>query len=350
MNNKRIIAVHLLNDFSGSPLVFREAISAYAAKGYEVILYTASPSGKGFLSHLPGVENRSLPYRWYSNKWLTLFSFLLVQGLLFFRLLFTCRKDDIVYINTLLPFGAALAAACRGARVWYHVHEISLKPALLKKFLLLVAEYSARRVIFVSGYLSGQFSFKRPASEVIYNKLPAIFEKRARTFLQQYTLRAERPFSILMLCSLKEYKGVYEFVYCARQLPRYRFMLVLNAGADEVERFRKQSKAPSNCEIYAAQHDTHQFYQQADLVVNFSLPHLWVETFGMTVLEAHAYHLPVIVPPVGGPAELLQLGVKGICCDARNREDLLKALRQMETFCTGRNLIPQGGTMQEEIA
>jgi glycosyltransferase involved in cell wall biosynthesis len=48
-----------------------------------------------------------------------------------------------------------------------------------------------------------------------------------------------------------------------------------------------------------------------------------VETFGLTILEAMAFGIPVIVPPVGGPIELVEDGVQGFHIDSRNL-DLLK--------------------------
>ena len=36
-----------------------------------------------------------------------------------------------------------------------------------------------------------------------------------------------------------------------------------------------------------------------------SRPQEWVETFGLTLLEAMSFGVPVIAPPLGGPVELL---------------------------------------------
>lgn len=57
------------------------------------------------------------------------------------------------------------------------------------------------------------------------------------------------------------------------------------------------------------------FYARASLVLNLTNPRLAIETFGLTPLEAMAAGLPVIVPPVGGIAELVQAGVNGYCID-----------------------------------
>src|SRR5439155_20866392 len=114
---QRIIAIHLLNDFSGSPFVLRQSLQALVKTGYSVEIFTATPGGKGFLSDIEGVKENVLFYKWNKNRWITLALFLFSQGSLFTRLLFRLRRNDIVYINSLLPFGSALAARVRGCKV-----------------------------------------------------------------------------------------------------------------------------------------------------------------------------------------------------------------------------------------
>jgi L-malate glycosyltransferase len=150
---RKILAVHLLNDFSGSPFVFRQAIESLVDTGEDVVLFTATPSGNGFLSNIKDVYYVNLFYKWNKNKWLTLMYFFIAQMSIFFKVVFNARRNDVVYINSILPFGAALAAKIRGARVLYHVHEVSVKPASLKNFLLGVVQKTADRCIYVSQYV-----------------------------------------------------------------------------------------------------------------------------------------------------------------------------------------------------
>ena len=78
------------------------------------------------------------------------------------------------------------------------------------------------------------------------------------------------------------------------------------------------------------------FYAEASAVLNLSRVDLWVETFGLTLLEAMWFGVPVIVPPVGGPAELVSDGVQGFLVDSRDgpllRERLLR-LADDEALC-----------------
>lgn len=65
------------------------------------------------------------------------------------------------------------------------------------------------------------------------------------------------------------------------------------------------------------------------MVLNLSDTKLWVETFGLTVLEAMAYGLPTIVPPVGGVVELVEEGKNGFLIDSKNVKLISEKLNQM---------------------
>lgn len=325
MKTKRILAVHLLNDFSGSPFVLSQSLRLLIREGYAVELFTATPSGNGFLSGISGLKSHRLFYRWHKNRWLTLLFFLYSQAALFFRLLVYTRRSDLVYINSLLPFGAALAAKLRGCKIIYHIHEVSVQPPLLKRFLLEVANRTASRGLFVSEDLRKRTVFRKPA-RVVYNALPDEFVAKA---LCQPGKKPSTPFTILMACSLKKYKGVHEFVACAGRLSGFRFVLVLNASPAAIRDFFRKLSMPSNLELVPAQQDLHPYYQASDVVMNLSRPGEWVETFGMTVLEAMYYRKPVIVPPVGGVIELVTDEVEGYRVDSASLDELCNRLEML---------------------
>jgi glycosyltransferase involved in cell wall biosynthesis len=311
-------AVHLLNDLSGSPLVFAMELESRVKKGEHVTLYTSE--GPGFLSNIPGITYKTLPYRWSPSALRTLWAFVTVQLYLFVHLVRRVKKNDVVYVNTLLPFGALLAGRVNGAQVIQHLHEVSVRPALLMKLLCWVSEHCCNEQIFVSDYLRGCFSFRKPSQRVVHNRLPEAFEAQAKQC--DGSQRDPQRYKVLMLCSLKAYKGVYVMAELARRLPQVEFNLLLNASDDERTRFVHEVKPGSNLILHPATRNTHPFYAQADMVVNLSLPDQWIETFGMTLLEARAYGLPVIAPPVGGPAEIVIPGVHGWLISAYDTEQL----------------------------
>lgn len=324
----RIIAVHLLNDRSGSPLVLRQSLEVLRDAGYAIDLLTATPGEPGFLSNLLGITTHPLAYRWSTSQWRTLLNFALVQWLVFWKVLRLASPGSVVYVNSLLPAGAALAARCRGAKVVYHLHEVSLRPAPLRHLLCLVASRTAHRALCVSGHVRTALGLPIAGQAVVYNSLHYDFMRRA---LAAAPYQPAAPFTVLMACSLRDYKGVPEFVSLARTLPDFRFELVLNAAPAAVAAFAAQHSLPANLTLFPATADMHPHYQRAAVVVNFSRPDEWVETFGMTVLEGLAYGRPVIVPPVGGVAEVNQHPRTGFALNGRDLPALQQALELLHT-------------------
>lgn len=315
----RIVAIHLLNDFSGSPLVLSTVLKGMREENIPVSLF-CSAGGEGFLSDLD-VDYQHFAYRWKNNRWIRLLVYLWSQCILFFKLFQFARQDVVIYVNTLLPFGAALAGRLMGKQVIYHLHETSVRPALLKVFLKKVVQYTANKVIFVSQYLAEEEAIPTVDSVVVHNCLSSQFTQASQLHL---TTKADagRNFTILMLCSLKGYKGVDTFVSLARRFPQFSFELVLNADITAIEQYFDPHPLPANLTLFPAQSNVHPFYQRADLVLNLSNPYEWIETFGMTILEAMHYAKPCIAPPVGGPAELVHHNIEGYLVDPKQMEQL----------------------------
>lgn len=318
----KIIFIHLYNDRSGSPKVLSDVINAYRtnAENYEVI---TSANANGFLTPYETSSN-VLFYKRSENKALTLLYFFISQIHLFFLCLRYRKQNVIFYVNTMMPFSAGIAGRLLGKKVIFHVHETSLKPKLLKIFLRYVIEKTATKVIFVSKYLSEAERFIKPEQSVIYNAI----ENQALNKDEQIQQVNNQNFKILMVCSLKEYKGVKEFISLSRKLSGMNFILVLNADKLEIDAIFHDWKIqlPSNILIYPRQSNLVEFYLDSSVVLNLSRPDVWVETFGLTVVEAMSFSKPVIVPPVGGPAEIVRNGIEGYCISCYELEAIKEKL------------------------
>jgi L-malate glycosyltransferase len=328
----RIFAFHLLNDYSGSPKVLNQLLKGWQQKGADITMVTCS-GREGFLSDIPGIRYHFYWYRWAANPFVRLFNLVLSQLLLFVKLLFVVRKNDLIYINTVLPFGAAFLGKLKGCRIIYHVHETTMKPAVLKRFLFGMVKWAATDVVYVSNFLAEQEPMPGKKIHVLYNAIETQFLTQAR-FGRKQQLPTQK--MVLMVCSLKTYKGVNEFVDLASRHPKYLFTLVVNAKQQEIDDFWSQSQLPNNLKVFPTQTNLHPFYANADVVLNLSNPQSWVETFGLTIIEGMAYGLPAIVPPVGGIAELVVEGVNGFKVDCRNSDllssKLTEVLENEETY------------------
>src|SRR3954452_19838771 len=175
-----VVCVHLLNDFSGSPRVLADAIAALRRAGAEVDLFTSDTDG--CLSNTDARTTR-FRYRRSKRKWLTLVRFAIAQADLTWLLVRRYRGTRVViYVNTLLPFGGAVAGKLIGARVVYHVHETSLRPRWLKAFLSFVARTCATRHVFVSKFVLDAEGFASGDNWCVYNAVPNALAEDAASF------------------------------------------------------------------------------------------------------------------------------------------------------------------------
>jgi glycosyltransferase involved in cell wall biosynthesis len=135
-----------------------------------------------------------------------------------------------------------------------------------------------------------------------------------------------------MLASLRDYKGIPEFLELARRL-RFRddicFHLVANASAATAADYLAGRHVPHNVRIHPETASPEDHYRRASLVLNLSRPDQWQETFGLTVVEAMAFGIPVIVPPVGGPAEIVVDGREGLHIDCRSLDTLASTVETL---------------------
>jgi glycosyltransferase involved in cell wall biosynthesis len=116
-----------------------------------------------------------------------------------------------------------------------------------------------------------------------------------------------------MLSTLRDYKGIPEFIELARTFvdsEEIQFKLVANDDSESVAAYiSKYTTLPKNLVVLPQTADLAPIYREANLVVNFSRQEEWIETFGLTLLEAMMFGVPVIAPPVGGPVEVLGEGL-----------------------------------------
>ena len=323
----KIVFIHLLNDYSGSPLVLSNVIKGMQQKGHQCDVIT-SANNDGFLTGIDNVSYNFFDYKWNENKFLRLIIYLWSQVVVFFKILKYRNQNAIIYVNTFLSFGASLGAKLIRKKVIYHIHEVSIKPKLLKRFLRWIAKNTSDQNIYVSKYLEKNEGFPEIEEATVYNALSIYFKSKADNYLKNRKNNAQ--FTVLMLCSLKDYKGVKEFVKIAKQLSDIKFELVVNASQSAVKVYFDSIEIPNNLAIFSSQSDVHKFYQKAHLVVNLSHPEQWIETFGMTLLEGMYYGLPCIAPPVGGPAEIVEHRKDGFLIDQRNLNKIVDCIRNLQ--------------------
>ncbi len=319
------MACHLLDDRSGS--VRMMIMSANALKQKHSLLVYCGSGGFGLLASAKAPMIK-YPYRRSQYRIITLVNYIFSQIALFLKLFCNPNipRNAIIWVNTLLPFGAALYGWLTARKVIYHVHEESLTPITLRRILCGIANLTATKLIYVSNTHLQRFPISPSKSFVVYNALNDEFLRDALNHV--YVPRKEGIFIVLLLASNRSYKGVDKFVRLAESMLSRRdiqFQLVLNDGGRPVG----VESVPSNLNILPPCDNPAVYYRSADVVCNLTNPRFCVETFGLTILESMAHGIPTIVPSVGGPAELVSDGQEGFHVNVEDVVELQQRVLQL---------------------
>ena len=328
-NGNDLYYIHLFNDFSGSPRVLSDAINCEVNSRGNTYVFTSRHNG--FLDKVKA-KKVSCFYARSSNRYVQFIIFSISQLLLFFQLVwylivgFTQGRKSTVVINTMLPFGAGLAAKLMRAKAVYYIHETYISPITFKKFLRFFIEHCSDNVIFVSKYLASVESFKRPIQTVLYNGLRSDFPQNISVDKRLKFNNKE----ILFVGSLRLYKGVNELFSLSQLLPDFNFILALNCDRRELDCFLKGRVIPENMSIVVRPKKLSSYYSSSFIVLNLTLVDTVVETFGLSLMEGMAFGSPVIGPPVGGPTEFIDVK-SGLLIDSLKIEEIATFINYLDS-------------------
>lgn len=315
---KPIIFFHPCNDYTGSTRVLSNVI-AEKYNGQEVFVVTERNKNEGFLSELHNVRIINIINPKVNGKYIPLVSSLVWRLCAMFVTMIYGWRFKTFYINTLIPYYAALFGRLWGKTIIWHVHEKFVERPLSVRLIEYIFNTTPAHRIFVSQYVREQYPRNSLCTEeVVYNRLSESFVRKVKIKAIEERDRNR----ITMLSSLTAAKGVDMFVKLTKAMPEFHFLLVASVEKECVEMFIADNEVPDNCTVLPAQSDIHPFLRNTDLILNLSNPSLSVETFGLTILEAMPYGIPAIVPDAGGPKELVQNGVNGYRVDVRDLESL----------------------------
>ncbi|GHV88928.1 hypothetical protein AGMMS50267_12880 [Spirochaetia bacterium] len=129
-----------------------------------------------------------------------------------------------------------------------------------------------------------------------------------------------------MVSSLKKYKGIDMFVSLARRIPDYSFFLVISSSNNDIEKYFLHAQLPNNIKLIPEQINLIPYYFNASVVVNLSIPDLWIETFGMTLIEGFELGTPCVAPDSGGPKEIVESGKNGILVNTVDENAIIEAI------------------------
>lgn len=319
---KPILFFHNNNDYTGSTRVLADVIARnYSCESVSIVVN--KNHGKGFLSELLNVRMIGIWRPLYGGRPIPVISSQVVRLQGFILALTYGWRYETFYINTIVPFYAALVGRLYRKRVIYHIHEKFVSSSLSIRMMEYVFAHTIAKRIYVSRYTMSRYT-RHPQceEEVWYNQLGQVF--LSKVHIRPLSERERN--TVLMIASLSKIKGIFNFLKLAALVPDVRFRLLLSSEMSAIHDFIIEP-IPANVELISARSDIHPYLYEADLMLNMSIPFFWVETFGMTILEAMAYGIPSIVPNVGGPTELIEDGYNGYCVDVTDVELVASKIR-----------------------
>lgn len=317
---------HLYDDFSGSPKVLSQFIKVLNNKRLDNVSILGS-SSSGFVSEV-SLNTENFFYKRSDNKFFTLIFYVLSQIILFFKLSSLLIKDrkikkKVVVVNTLLPFAASLAGKLFAQKTILYAHEISITPPVLNSFLLKFHSLFIDKAIYVSNFLANELKSKlRCDFCVVHNAIDIMY---LDSNMSDADLESKwEGKKVLMLSSLKDYKGIPDLIYLADAMKNedVTFTLIANCEPHEGDVYFSKFNLPHNFNVKYRPSDILKYYRNSFLVLNLSNKINWIETFGLTLIEGMSQFNPVIAPTVGGPVEVIGLSSAGYLIDSKDTDKL----------------------------
>ncbi|MGK6322998.1 glycosyltransferase family 4 protein [Sphingomonas sp. DT-51] len=307
------IFVHLLNDYSGSPRIMNEKISCYAALGEECLVITNAD--RGFIKTADH-RHHLISYEKSTHRVVWLARLLLWHVKVFLLLLRRVRRGDVLHASTMLTAPHLVAARLKGARTVAHIMETRVSPRLHRWLMTRLIAAAADRIVYLSRYVEQVLAPRlgRVPAQITYPCVDPALVAAAEVAPP----RREDAFHVGLICSLVWYKGFAEFVALARRFPGLAFVLVLNGDADVFETMVPRDRRPPNLTVHFNLSPVTPVLRKLDLLLSLTNREGWVETFGLTLIEAMAFGVPVIAPAVGAPLEFVEDGRNGYLVDERD--------------------------------
>ena len=250
----------------------------------------------------------------------------------FYKALLKTVKPNMVFTYTIKP-NVYAGMACAKLKIPYVANITGLGTAIenegfMQKVLLLLYKHGLRKAqkVFFQNEHNRDFMLSKGIVKGNYTLLPGsgvnLLEHKAEPYPPQ-----EKPLVLVNIGRIMKDKGADEVLYAAKSIrkdyPNVVFRMI--GGFDGAyEEKVMQAAAAGEIEYLGHQSDVHSCLKDAHGIVHAS----YHEGMSNVLLEAAACARPVIATDVAGCRESYENGVSGIACKARDKDDLVRAIRE----------------------
>ncbi len=242
------------------------------------------------------------------------------NSVIFIKKLIRNKKIDIVDTNTAVVFPGAIAAKlCKVRSIW-HIREIIKNQFENKIISFMMNNFSD--VIISNSFSTGRaLKVNQDKIRVVYN---AVDEKEV-IYQKKYCDK----FVVGMAGRINRWKGQRLFIEAAeivlKKYPDTIFEIAGEAYSGEeylkqdLEKYIFDKRLDKNIILKGQVENMDSFYEGLDL---FVLPSIQPEPFGLVVIEAMEFGIPVIATNHGGPTEIIRDGIDGYLVDFANPNEM----------------------------
>ena len=329
----RVAYIQVNNDYSGSAFALSSIIMEHNIS--DCVLLTDFQTN-GFLSTIEMVKKIHVPYKFLGKDMRTILQ--LFRNWAFGTILFLREHYrtpfDVVYLNTISPWNIAMFSKILNIHVVYHVHEHYIRPNILTRLYLFIMSRTADELVFVSEDCAKRYKQIIDANNMPYQIQYTPIRYKAVKPLE-LDINRKMLGAIIMIGAPKKYKGVEQFLNIAKVQPKTKFKLFLSGE------YIFNENIPINMEVIVGKVDLIEELKAAKILLSLTRHSEIIETFGLTIWEGMSQGTPVIVPHVGGPAEIVTLE-SGVCVNVEDTNEILAAIQSItlskegyQNYCEG---------------
>ena len=256
--------------------------------------------------------------------------FVEIKQLLFYRSLIKSVKPDVVFTYTVKP-NVYAGMVCASLDTPYVANVTGLGTAiecggLMQRVLLHLYKRGLRKAqkVFFQNESNRDFMLSRKVIKDNYALIPGSGVNLDEHKAEPYPEQTDQIIFVTIGRIMKD-KGADELLYAAKVIHKIHtnvIFRVIGSFDGDYEEKVKTAVEEGEIEYLGYQHDIHSILKESHAIIHAS----YHEGMSNVLLEAAACARPIIATDVAGCREIYEAGVSGISCNARDGDDLVRAI------------------------